>query len=34
MVATINMVTYGEFFAYTMVLIGVATLVFQICKQK
>ena len=29
-----SMVTYGELFAYTLVLIGVATLVFQMCKRK
>ena len=30
----VPMVTYDELFAYSLVLIGVATLVFQICKRK
>ena len=30
----VPMVTYSELFAYSLVLIGVATLVFQICKRK
>ena len=30
----VPMVTYEELFAYSLVLIGVATLVFQICKRK
>nr|DAF30785.1 MAG TPA: hypothetical protein [Caudoviricetes sp.]DAW30345.1 MAG TPA: hypothetical protein [Caudoviricetes sp.]DAW39011.1 MAG TPA: hypothetical protein [Caudoviricetes sp.] len=28
------MVTYSELFAYSLVLLGVATLFFQICKRK
>ena len=29
-----SMVTYSELFAYSLVLIGVATLVLQFCKRK
>lgn len=28
------MVTYSELFAYSLVLIGLATLVVQLCKKK
>ena len=30
----IAMVTYSELFAYSLVLIGIASLVFQFCKRK
>ncbi len=30
----VSMVTYGELFAYTMVLLGVATLVLQLRNKK
>ena len=30
----VSMVTYSELFAYSLVLIGVATLVLQFCKRK